>query len=95
MKLIRRILFGVAAPLVLAVIAALSYRAMLQHRIATEVRITSPNGVNEAEYIEINGAQEWITPCSTICDPPRNNPTFARQIAMADGKGRPTRRSRS
>ena len=61
MELIRRILFGVAALVVLAVIAVLSYRAMLQHRIATEVRITSPNGVNEAEYIEINGAQEWIT----------------------------------
>ena len=61
MKVIRRILFVLAALVMLVVIAAWSYRAMRQHQIAKEVRITSPNGINEAKYIEINGAQEWIT----------------------------------
>src|SRR5262249_5113660 len=34
---------------------------MWQHRIASEVRITSPRGIDEAKFIEINSAQEWIT----------------------------------
>lgn len=46
---------------VLVVVAALSYRAMRQHRIANEVKITSPNGIDEAKFIEVNGAEEWIT----------------------------------
>jgi hypothetical protein len=77
MKVIRRILLGLAALGVLAVIAAFSYRVMLQHRIAKGVRITSPNGIDEAKYIEINGAQEWIT----IRGDDRNKPAilfFAR-----------------
>jgi proline iminopeptidase len=34
---------------------------MWQHRIANSVKITSPNGIDEAKFIDVNGAQEWIT----------------------------------
>lgn len=61
MKIIRRILLALVALVVLAVVAALSYRAMWQHRIANAVQITLPNGIDEAKFIEINGAEEWIT----------------------------------
>ncbi len=61
MKIIFRILLGLVALVVLAVIAALSYRAISQHRIANAVKIASPNGIDEAKFIQINGAQEWIT----------------------------------
>lgn len=61
MKIVRRILLVLAALLVLAVVAAFSYRAVRQHRIASKTRITSPNGIDEAKFININGAQEWIT----------------------------------
>jgi pimeloyl-ACP methyl ester carboxylesterase len=61
MKIIRRILLAILALVVLAVIAALSYRAVWQHRIANTVKITSPDGIDEAKFIDINGAQEWIT----------------------------------
>ncbi len=47
--------------IVLVVIGALGYRAYWQHRIAKELRITSPEGINEAKYIDVNGAQQWIT----------------------------------
>ncbi len=61
MKIIRRILLALVALVVLAVIAALGYRAVWQHRIANAVKITSPNGIDEAKFIEIHGAEEWIT----------------------------------
>lgn len=61
MKIIRRMLLALVALVVLAVIAALSYRAISQHRIANAVKIASPNGIDEAKFIDINGAQEWIT----------------------------------
>jgi pimeloyl-ACP methyl ester carboxylesterase len=61
LKIIRRILLVLVALVVLAVVAALGYRATWQHRIANAVRITSPNGIDEAKFIEVNGAEEWIT----------------------------------
>jgi hypothetical protein len=50
-----------AALLLLAVIGILCYRAWRQHYNANEMKITSPNGFNEAKFIEIHAAQEWIT----------------------------------
>jgi len=61
MKIVRGILLVLAALVVLVVVAAFSYRAMWQHRIANRTRITSPNGIDEAKFIEVNGAEEWIT----------------------------------
>jgi hypothetical protein len=46
---------------VLAVVISFSYRAMWQHRIANKTRVTSPNGIDEANFIKVNGAEEWIT----------------------------------
>jgi pimeloyl-ACP methyl ester carboxylesterase len=61
MKIVRGISLVLAALVVLAVVVAFSYRAMWQHRIANKTRITSPNGIDEAKFVEINGAEEWIT----------------------------------
>jgi pimeloyl-ACP methyl ester carboxylesterase len=61
MKIMRRILLALVVLVVLAVVAALAYRAMWQRRIANGVKITSPNGIDEGKFIEINGAKEWIT----------------------------------
>ena len=61
MKILRRILLVLIALVVLVVVAALSYRAVWQGRIADKTRITSPNGIDEAKFIEVNDAEEWIT----------------------------------
>lgn len=54
-------MLGLAALVVLAVVVAFSYRAMWQHRIADKTRVTSPNGIDEAKFIRVNGAEQWIT----------------------------------
>jgi pimeloyl-ACP methyl ester carboxylesterase len=61
MKILRWSAIVVAGLVVLCVIAALGYRAYRQHRFASEWNITSPGGINEAKYIDVNGAHEWIT----------------------------------
>jgi len=61
MKAVRRVLLTLVGLVVLAAVAALSYRAVWQHRIAGKTRITAPNGIDEAKFISINGAEEWIT----------------------------------
>jgi pimeloyl-ACP methyl ester carboxylesterase len=61
MKIVRGILLVLAALVVLAVVLQLSYRSIGQHRVANKTRITSPNGIDEAKFININGAEEWIT----------------------------------
>jgi pimeloyl-ACP methyl ester carboxylesterase len=61
MKIVRGISLVLAALVVLVVVVAFSYRALWQGRIANKTKITSPNGINEAKFISINGAQEWIT----------------------------------
>ncbi len=72
MKILRCAAFVVVALALLAIFAALGYRAYRQHRIAQEVRITSPNGIDEAKYINVNSAQEWIT----IRGQDRSNPVI-------------------
>jgi pimeloyl-ACP methyl ester carboxylesterase len=61
MKIVRRILLVSAALVVLVAVVAFSYRAVWQSRIANKTRITSPDGIDEAKFIEVNGAEEWIT----------------------------------
>lgn len=70
MKIARRLALGLLALIVLAIIAAQAYRAYRQHELAQEWRITSADGIEEAKYIDVNGAQEWIT----IRGQNRNNP---------------------
>lgn len=72
MKIVRRILFALAALVVLVVVAAFSYRAMWQHRIANAVKISSPHGIDEGKFINVNGAEEWIT----IRGENKNNPVI-------------------
>jgi hypothetical protein len=62
MKILRRLALGLV---VLVIIAAMGYRAYVQHRIAGETRITSPNGIDEAKYIDINGAKDGVPGYST------------------------------
>jgi pimeloyl-ACP methyl ester carboxylesterase len=61
MRIIRRVLLALALLLVLVIVSALSFRAVWQHRIANAVRIDSSNGIDEAKFIKVNGAEEWIT----------------------------------
>jgi pimeloyl-ACP methyl ester carboxylesterase len=61
MKIVRRISLALAAIVALVVAGALFYRAWWQHRIANALRITSPNGVDEAKFINIDGTDQWIT----------------------------------
>jgi len=61
MKFIRWTAIAIAGLVVLLVATALGYRAFRQHQLAREWKITSPNGIDEAKYIDVNGAQEWIT----------------------------------
>lgn len=42
------------------VLSALSYRKYLQHRVAEERVITSPNGIDSLEAVQIGGLQQWI-----------------------------------
>ncbi len=61
MKLVRRVSLAFAFLVVFVIVAALTHRAVGQHRIANTVRIESANGINEAKFIKVNGAEEWIT----------------------------------
>lgn len=61
MKLVRWAVLVIAGLIVLVVVAALCSRAYAQHRIAEKLKISSPNGIDEAKYIDVNGAREWIT----------------------------------
>lgn len=51
---------AVACVLVVVVSSALLYRKYLQHRVAEERAITSPNGIDSLEAVRIGGIQQWI-----------------------------------
>jgi proline iminopeptidase len=53
---------GVAAALLAAVLfsSALLYRKYLQHKVAEERAISSPNGINSLEPVRIGGIDQWI-----------------------------------
>ncbi|HVB88355.1 MAG TPA: alpha/beta hydrolase [Candidatus Dormibacteraeota bacterium] len=61
MKIVRWVAIAVAGLIALIMVGLLAYRAHLQHQLALQWKITSPNGVDEAKYLAIDGAQEWIT----------------------------------
>ena len=61
MKILGRIALIVVAIIVVGAIGLLGYRGWLQHRVAGELRLTEPNHIDEARFVEINGRQEWIT----------------------------------
>jgi pimeloyl-ACP methyl ester carboxylesterase len=61
MKLVIRLAALLIGLVLLTAVGALSYRAWWQHRIAGETRITSPNGIAVARFVDVHGAQQWIT----------------------------------
>ncbi len=61
MKIVRRVLLALGLLMVFVIVVALSLRAVWQRRIASAVRIDSANGINEARFIKVKGAEEWIT----------------------------------
>lgn len=61
MRILRRLVLAIGAVVAAAIIAGFAYRAYMQHRLARDVRIAAANGIDEAKYIEVNGAQEWVT----------------------------------
>jgi pimeloyl-ACP methyl ester carboxylesterase len=61
MRIIRKVLLALGLIVALVIISALSFRAVWQHRIANAVRIDTQNGIDEAKFIKVNGAEEWIT----------------------------------
>jgi pimeloyl-ACP methyl ester carboxylesterase len=61
MKSLRRVLLGLALLTVFVIVAALSVRAVWQHRIANAARIDAATGIDDAKFIKVNSAEEWIT----------------------------------
>jgi pimeloyl-ACP methyl ester carboxylesterase len=59
-KILKYAGIAVACVVVVVVSSALLYRKYLQHRVAEERAITSPNGINSLEAVQIGGIQQWI-----------------------------------
>lgn len=59
-KTLRYIGIAAACLIVVAFSSALVYRKYLQHRVAQERAITSPNGINSLESVRIGGIDQWI-----------------------------------
>ncbi len=72
----RRLLFkGVVAlgfVVVLVVGSVFGYRAWRQHEGEARMRIATPNGIDDALFVEIGGAEQWIT----IRGQDRDNPVI-------------------
>jgi pimeloyl-ACP methyl ester carboxylesterase len=54
-------LLALIALIVVLAAVGLSYRGWRQHQADDALAITSSNGVDEASYVSINGADQWIT----------------------------------
>ena len=52
---------GLALLVTLTIAAAFLWRADAQARNAAAARIASPNGIDEAGYVELNGVAQWVT----------------------------------
>ena len=59
-KILKYAGIAIAFVVVVAVSSALLYRKYLQHRVAEERAITSPNGIDGLEAVQIGGIQQWI-----------------------------------
>jgi hypothetical protein len=51
---------GIACLVVVVPTSALLYRKYLQHKVAEERAIRSPNGINSLEVVRIGGIDEWM-----------------------------------
>jgi len=61
MKFVKSLALGITLICVLVIIAALTFRAVVEYGLAREQQIKTLYGINEAKYVDIHGAQEWIT----------------------------------
>ena len=59
-KILKYAGIALASLLVLLPSSALLYRKYLQHRVAEERAITSPNGIDSLESVRIGGIDQWI-----------------------------------
>src|SRR5688572_25403101 len=66
----------------LVVGGGLGYRAWLQHEGEALMRIATPNGVDDAQFVEIGGMPQWVT----IRGYDRDNPVI---LVLHGGPGAP------
>jgi proline iminopeptidase len=59
-KIFKYVGIAVACLVVVVLSSALLYRKYLQHKVAEERAITSPNGINSLEPVRIGGIDQWI-----------------------------------
>jgi len=59
-KIFKYLGIGVACLVVVVLSSALLYRKYLQHKVAEERAITSPNGIESLEPVRIGGIEQWI-----------------------------------
>lgn len=59
-KIVKYVAIAIACLIVVALSSALLYRKYLQHRVAEERAISSPNGINSLEPVRIGGIDQWI-----------------------------------
>ena len=60
LRFVGRALGALVVLLLVAVIAALGYRAWRQHENAQALAITTPNGVDETAFVPIGGIEQYI-----------------------------------
>ena len=61
MKFLKTLALGITLLCLLVIIAVLSFRGVVQMGLARQEAIKTLYGVNEARYVDIHGAPEWIT----------------------------------
>jgi len=81
-RLLGRGLALVVLVLGLAVVGVLALHAWFQHQTAQAVAIHSPNGIDEEQFVQINGIAQWIT----IRGQDRRNPVL---LILHGGPGVP------
>jgi pimeloyl-ACP methyl ester carboxylesterase len=59
-KIVKYVAIGIAAFAVALLSSALLYRSYLQHKVAEERAIRSPNGIDSLEPVRIGGIDQWI-----------------------------------
>ncbi len=59
-KIAKYVGIAVACLVVATISSALLYRKYLQHKVAAERAITSPNGIDSLESVQIGGIHQWI-----------------------------------
>jgi pimeloyl-ACP methyl ester carboxylesterase len=72
LKLVLRILGGIAVLVVILIGAGLGYRAWRQHQSAEALAIRTPNGIDEGLFVRVGGIDQWIT----IRGQDRSNPVL-------------------